>query len=94
MRTFRAHLREELQDERFRELFDEETELLRIGLEIAEARAKVGISQKELANRARVTQQQVSKMEIGRNCNLLTLMRVCQALKLRCKLDIDKEEVA
>jgi hypothetical protein len=31
MRTFKAHLLEKLQDTQFKELFDEERELLRIG---------------------------------------------------------------
>jgi HTH-type transcriptional regulator / antitoxin HipB len=87
MRTFKAHLREKLEDSRFRELFDEERELLRIGLEVAEARSKLGISQKELANRAHVTQQQVSKIENGANCNVATLLRVCRVLSLTCRVD-------
>ena len=88
MKTFRSHLGQKLEDERFGALFDEEREMLRIGLEIAEARARAGISQKELAKRAQVTQQQVSKMEVGTNCNVLTLIKVCRALSLRCRLNI------
>lgn len=87
MRTFKAHLQKKLQDQEFKELFDEERELVRIGLEITEARAKVGISQTELAKRARVTQQQISKIENGVNCNVLTLLRVCRVLSLICKLN-------
>ncbi|ABK16228.1 hypothetical protein [Syntrophobacter fumaroxidans] len=48
MRTFRDHLQEKLQDKRFGELFDEEKELVRIGIEVAEARAKLGMSQADL----------------------------------------------
>ena len=87
MRTFNAHLQEKLQDERFKELFDEERELLRIGLEIAEARTKQGITQTELARRAHVTQQQVSKIEKGINCNVVTLLRVCRVLRLVCRVN-------
>ena len=87
MRTFKAHLEEKLQDPQFKELFDEERELLRIGLEIAEARTKLGITQSELARRAHVTQQQVSKIENGVNCNVLTLLRVCRVLSLTCKVN-------
>ncbi|MGA2224417.1 MAG: helix-turn-helix transcriptional regulator [Syntrophobacteraceae bacterium] len=85
MRTFKAHLHEKLQDPQFKELFNEDLELLRIGLEIAEARKKMGISQTELAGRAQVTQQQVSKIENGVNSNVLTLLRVCRALSLTCR---------
>ncbi len=87
MRTFKAHLLEKLQDAQFKELFDEERELLRIGLEIAEARKKMGISQTELAKRAHVTQQQVSKIENGVNSNVLTLLRLCRALSLTCRVN-------
>lgn len=87
MKTFKAHLREKLQDDQFKALFDEEKEMLRIGIEIAEARAKLGISQTELAKRAHVTQQQVSKIENGVNCNMLTLLRVCRVLSLTCKVN-------
>lgn len=84
MRRFRAHLKEKLKDEQFRALFNEERELLRIGLEIAEARERSGITQSELAAQAKVTQQQVSKIEHGTNCNLLTLLKICRILKLQC----------
>ena len=87
MRTFKAHLQEKLQDQEFKDLFDEERELVRIGMEITEARTKIGISQTELAKRARVTQQQISKIENGTNCNVLTLLRVCRVLSLRCRLN-------
>ncbi|HOI95125.1 MAG TPA: helix-turn-helix transcriptional regulator [Syntrophobacter fumaroxidans] len=87
MRTFRDHLQEKLQDKWFGELFDEEKELVRIGIEVAEARAKLGMSQADLAKRACVTQQQVSKVENGANCNVLTLLKVCRALSLRCRLN-------
>jgi HTH-type transcriptional regulator / antitoxin HipB len=87
MRTFRAHLKEKLKDEQFKELFNEERELLRIGLEIAEARQKSGITQGELAAKANVTQQQVSKIEHGVNCNILTLLKICRILKLRCMVN-------
>lgn len=87
MRTFRAHLNEKLKDEQFKELFNEERELLRIGMEIAEAREKSGITQSELAAKAKVTQQQVSKIERGINCNVLTLLKICRTLKLRCMVN-------
>jgi len=49
---------------------------------IAEAREKKGLSQKELAKKCQVTQQQLSKIENGINCNLLTFIRVSSALGL------------
>jgi HTH-type transcriptional regulator / antitoxin HipB len=85
MRAFRSHLEEKLQDQEFQTLFDQEKELFQIGLQIAEARVKSGLNQKELAGRARITQQQLSKIENGTNCNLATLLKVCRALDLAWK---------
>ena len=85
MRTFKSHLREKLQDQEFKTLFDEEREILWIGLQIAEARVKSGLNQKELAGRAHITQQQLSKIENGINCNLATVLKVCRALGLAWK---------
>lgn len=82
MKTFKSHLQEKLQDQEFLTLFEEEKEVFRIGLQIAEARSKSGLNQKELARAAHITQQQLSKIENGGNCNLATLLKVCRALGL------------
>jgi len=82
MKTFKSHLNEKLQDQEFLTLFEEEREAFRIGLQIAEARTKSGLNQKELARMAHITQQQLSKIENGSNCNLATLLKVCRALSL------------
>ena len=79
---FRDHLNEEMKDERFRTAYEEEKRLLDLGLAIADARERRGISQKELAQKCRVTQQQLSKIENGINCNLLTFIKVSSALGL------------
>lgn len=84
MKTFKSHLREKLQDEEFKEFYEEERQLLRIAMEITSARARLGISQKELAAKAHVSQQQLSKVENGVNCNMLTLLKVSKALGLTC----------
>ena len=82
MRFFREHLNEELKDPKFKRLYEEEKRLLDIGVAIAEAREQSGLSQKELSKKSRVTQQQLSKIENGVNCNVLTLVRVSNALGL------------
>ena len=82
MTFFRDHLNEELKDPEFKRLFEEESRLLRLGLAIAEAREQKGISQNELAKKSRITQQQLSKIENGVNCNMLTFIRVSSALGL------------
>jgi len=82
MRFFREHLNEELKDPEFRKLYEEEKYLLELGMVIAEAREKKGLSQKELAQKSQVTQQQLSKIENGINCNMLTFIKVSSALGL------------
>jgi len=48
-------------------------------MRIHEAREKSGLSQLEVAKRAHVTQQQLSKVENGKNCNMITFLKVCNA---------------
>ncbi|MCL2792287.1 MAG: helix-turn-helix domain-containing protein [Spirochaetaceae bacterium] len=79
---FRAHLKEEMQNTHFIKAFDEEKHLLELGLAIAEAREQRGLSQRELAQKSHVTQQQLSKIENGINCNMLTFIKVSGALGL------------
>ena len=82
MRTFDKHLEECLKDEKFKRLFEEESKLARIMVAIQEEREKRGMSQADIAKKAHITQQQMSKIESGENCTITTLLKVCQALGL------------
>ena len=82
MKTFKKHLSEEMKNPQFKKAYEEEKYLLYLGLAIAEIREKKGLSQKELAKKSRVTQQQLSKIENGINCNMLTFIRISSALGL------------
>lgn len=82
MKTFKGHLEESIKDPLFNELYTEEKKLLELSLKIYEAREKAGLSQAEVAKIANVTQQQLSKIENGINCNILTFLKVCNALHL------------
>ena len=53
MKTFKKQIKEELKDEKFSQLFNEERELLSLSIKILEERNKLGISQKDLAKKAR-----------------------------------------
>lgn len=86
MKTFKKHLDTKLKDEQFKKQYDEERELLEISIQLLNARKNSGLSQQELAKKAHITQQQLSKIESGLNCNLSTFLRVCQALKVRIDL--------
>jgi len=82
MKTFKKHLNQCLENEDFKELFFEEKKLLEISLKIHEERERIGLTQIEVAKKAHITQQQLSKVENGENCNILTFLKVCQALDL------------
>lgn len=86
MKTFRKHLNECLKDGAFRKLYDEEKELLRLSLALQEARKNAGISQEEIAEQARLTQQQISKLENGENCNIMTYLKASQAIGFKLTL--------
>ncbi|EMF80922.1 MULTISPECIES: helix-turn-helix domain-containing protein [Leptospira] len=86
MKSFRSHLKTKIKNEKFKEKFQEEKELINLSLELHDLREKKGLSQSELAKLAHVTQQQLSKIENGVNCNLATFLKVCHALDLEVKV--------
>ena len=83
MKTLKSHLIESLKNEKTREIFEEEKELLEMSLKLHEERKKAGVSQKALAEAAHLTQQQVSKVENGENCNILTYLKASRAIGLK-----------
>ncbi|MDR0496968.1 MAG: helix-turn-helix transcriptional regulator [Treponema sp.] len=85
---FKEHLNEKLKNPQFKKLYEEEKHLLELGLAITEARERKGLSQKELALKSHVTQQQLSKIESGINCNMLTFIRVSSALGLGLTISV------
>ena len=82
MMTFDTNLKEKLKSKRFKRMYEEEKELLEIAMKILEARRDQNLSQAELANRAHITQQQLSRIENGMNFNIKTLLKLCDALDL------------
>jgi len=90
MKTFRKHLNQKLQSERFSKLYEEERQLAELALKIHGAREELGLSQQEVAEKAKVTQQQLSKVENGVNCNISTFLKICNALELRLDLGLPK----
>ncbi|MCY3713528.1 MAG: helix-turn-helix transcriptional regulator [Gemmatimonadetes bacterium] len=87
MQTFAAHIEQKLKDERFRKMYEEERQMAELALKIALARDKSGKSQKDVAREARITQQQLSRLENGFRCNVNTLLKVCKALGLTLELN-------
>lgn len=88
MKTFKKHLNESLKDEDLKAQYNEEKKLIELSLKVHEAREKSGLSQLEVAQKAHVTQQQLSKIENGSNCNMLTFLKVCNALNLNVDFKI------
>ncbi len=86
MRSFEDNLTERLKDPEFRKLYEEQRELLDISLKVTEARRKQKLTQAELAKRAGITQQQLSRIENGRNFNIATLLRLLDVLDLEIDL--------
>jgi len=91
--TFREHLNEKMKDDHFKKMYEEEKLMLELGLLIIEAREQKGLTQKELAQKSQVTQQQLSKIENGVNCNMLTFIKVSSALGLDLTLSGYKKAV-
>ena len=86
MKTFRKHLNEKLEDKQFKQLYDEEREMLEFSLQVLNTRKNLGLSQDELARKAHITQQQLSRIESGMNYTLSTLLKVCQVLRVKLNL--------
>jgi HTH-type transcriptional regulator / antitoxin HipB len=94
MRTLKSHIKASLKNSRFRKYFEEEKELLEVSLQLQKARENAGLSQKEIAEAAHITQQQVSKVENGTNCNILTYLKVSHAIGIRFGVSRQKHMAA
>ena len=93
METFRKHLKEKMQDVEFKEMYDEERLIHNLAIKIYQARKKVGLSKKELADKTHISPRQLSRIEDGLNCNVKTLLRVCYALGVEMNL-VDRRAIS
>jgi len=91
MKTFRSHLKNKVKDSEFKELYDKEQELLEISIRLLQTRKQLGLSQQQLSRKAHITQQQLSKVENGINCNMETFLKVCHALNM--KIDLENQPI-
>jgi len=60
--------------------------LLQLSSRIFEERKKIGLTQSQLASKAQITQQQLSKIEKGLNFNIKRFLKVCYALDVKMNL--------
>lgn len=79
--AFEELLARELRNKEVRLLFDENRFYLQVARMISELRAKVGISQVELARRAGVTQPLIARIERGDNRRAPTFDTIFKILK-------------
>ena len=70
MRTHREYLANELKDEAFAREFRREKAQLRIAYDIQTTRQRLGLTQRDLAGLAGLTQQMVSRIETARTPNM------------------------
>ncbi|MDR0910500.1 MAG: helix-turn-helix transcriptional regulator [Spirochaetaceae bacterium] len=84
--SFEKDLKERLKSPTFKKAYDDERRIITLATEIAESREHAGMSQRELAAKSGISQQQVSRVESGANCNLLTFVRLTSALGLKVRL--------
>ena len=61
--NFDRYLEEQLKDPEFKERFERAGEAWEVAVKLAALRKKAGLSQKELAQKAGTTQQQISRLE-------------------------------
>ncbi len=81
------HLKEKLKDQYFKELYGLEEQKLKIVKKIIEYRIKHKLSQKQLARKANVTQQHISKMENGEFSNIITLEKILLFIGYTVKIE-------
>ncbi len=92
MRTFEKHLSVKLKNEKFKKLYEEEKKLIELSIMLHKQREKKGLNQKEVARNAHITQQQLSKIENGENCNILTFLKVCSSLDIDIKFEEETQK--
>jgi len=94
--NFDDYLEKKLKDPTFRELFLQQRDALRLGIEIARLRQQVGISQNELARRAGMHKQNIARLERPdyRGFTLGTLERIALALDHRLEIRFVNEEMS
>jgi DNA-binding XRE family transcriptional regulator len=86
MRLRQDHLAELLQDEAFREAYENLEPEFEIAEMLLEYRAAEGITQEELAKRIKINRSDLSKLESGSaNPTLKTLKKIASVLRVKLK---------
>ena len=81
------HLQQKLKNPYFRELYELESQKNKILKKIIEYRMKHKLSQGQLAEKAGVTQQHISKIESGEFSNIVTLEKILLFIGFTVRLE-------
>jgi len=88
MTNYEKHLKSELKDKEFKEMFEKERCKLKISYEMAQLRKKKKMSQEFLAKKLGTSQSVVARMEAGKqNFSLNTLQKIANVFN--CGLDVE-----
>lgn len=80
MKSHNERVKKEMKSRTFCKEYAIEKRRVEMACRIAELREKKEMTQAELARKAHITQQQLSKIENAKNCNIDLLFKVCIAL--------------
>lgn len=90
--SFKDMLNEELKDDSFKELFEEESLKIEIINEIIKIRKKRGITQKQLANLSGIKQSNISRLENGKVTPSLELIqKIMHSLGYKVRFSFEPE---
>ncbi len=88
MKTLDAYLDEQLQNDEFREAWEDSQPEMDVIRAMVDARISQNLSQKELAERTGINQADISKLENGtRNPSLKLLKRLADGMGMTLKLE-------
>ncbi len=82
------HLKEELKDPHFRELYELEAQKFQVVQRIIASPSKHRCTQEQLAAKAGVSQQHISKIESGEFSNIFALEKVLTSLGLTIRVRV------
>jgi ribosome-binding protein aMBF1 (putative translation factor) len=87
MTTFRKDLEQRLKDPQFKEEYEQLESDFVILQALIDARKKLGLTQQQLAERTKINQADISKIEKGiSNPSLNTLKKLAKGMNMRLKI--------
>lgn len=92
MTEFKDFMKEELKDPEFREYWESTQALRDVSKALIEARAKLGLTQKELSKLSGVPQADISRLEsLDANPNLKTLNKIASSLGMVVRVQLENK---